>query len=202
MKNGVVFLLLLFVGCHRSVEPLVPEPPIGKAYIRVEYDGKTYNYVEGKKGIIASTNFSSFLNNTTIVGMGGALRDSINNIDWGIVFYFKTEEYQKNTGNFTKLFDAGKFDYLLLDKSYKPIGERGVVITTSSPLDTSTTYRRANTTLLQKDDRVRVLEVKKAYFYNLTYDRFIWVEGNFESWMSGNKKIKGVFRIKVQHDLK
>ncbi|WP_154173274.1 hypothetical protein [Larkinella terrae] len=193
--------MLLIAGCHRTIEPVEPVPPIGTAYLRVEYEGKKSTYVEGKNGIILSSSFGSFINNSNMVGMGGGIKDSINNIDWTILFYFKAADYQKNTGNFTKLFDSGDYNYLLLDKDYNPIGEKGVVISTSSPLDTSTTYRKANTTLLQKDDRPRLLEVKKAYFYNLTYDRFIWVEGKFESWMSDNKKIKGEFRIKVQHDL-
>ncbi len=205
MKTLLLFIALLLAGCHRisdpdPIEPDFEEPPIGTSFISVEYDGKRVDYVDGKKRIASQgTTFSSFSGNPNIAGLGETLKDSVTGTSWTILFYFKPDELQKNTGNFTKLFNAGTYSYLLQDKDYNPVGERGVAISTSTAVNSNSGI--GNTTLILRDDRTRLFEVKKAYFYSLTHDRLIWVEGSFESWMAGDKKVKGKFRVKVQHNL-
>jgi hypothetical protein len=201
MRYLIAFLVLVLVGCHRTVDPTFEEPPIGTSFITVEYDGKQFNYVDGKNGVKSlGRSFGAFSNDSTVAGLGEALEDTIGGTTWTILMYFTPEELRKNTGNFTKLFDAGSYDYLLLDKNFSVLGNRGAVISTVSSID-SIGYGVGNTTLIEKDDRPRLFQIEKAYFYNLTYDELIWVEGTFDGWMSNDQRIKGKFRIKVQHFL-
>lgn len=170
----------------------------------VEYNGKKSIFVDGKNAFLSGLS-SGDINRPDIQGLGGSLTDTTDGTSWGILFYDKVENFKKNTGNITKLFDAGEHDYLLLGRKYEIIGNRGVVVSTDTPIKEVPGTSDGNTTQIQKDDRPRKFQVEKAYFYNTTSDntsdRFIWVEGTFDTWMNNNKKAEGEFRIQVQVDL-
>ena len=207
MRNVVVFLALLTIGCRESINSIKPaeaefvEPVEGVSFISAEYEGKRFDYVEGKNGVrslgISFSNFSSY---TTIVGFGEALKDSSSGTTWRVSFYFTQDELKKNIANSTNLFYSGNYTYLFTDTNYNPMGARGTEIEISTPVDSS--YSLSNTTLIQKDERPRSFTVNKVYFNDLTNNqlpiRLIWLEGSFEGWMMDNKKVKGRFRIKTQ----
>jgi hypothetical protein len=82
-----MFLTLLLVGCHDSINPIEAnkpaetefvEPPEGVSFISVDYDGKRFDVVENQNGGkslgIAFTNLSSDTVaaklGTAVVGLG------------------------------------------------------------------------------------------------------------------------------------
>ncbi len=196
-----LLLCLAFIGlvsCRKqTVDPI---PPLGTSYLTAEVNGKKNTYVEGDNDIELSGRFNfSVLHPNP--GHGAGFRNLTDGSDWSIYFFFTPEEYQKNTGNFPKLFDAGKFDFIKLDKNYQYTNIRGVEIIKSQKNENGDQWR---STSYQQNERPQLFEVTKAYFYGQTYDRFIWVEGTFDCWVGNfyeTEHIKGKFRIKVQHDL-
>lgn len=187
-------------GCRKeeSVEPTIP--PLGKSFLSVEVNGKKQMYVEGEDNM---TLFSSFQFSTEHPnpGHGASFENADGTINWGFFFFFTPEEYKQNTGNYPLLFKSGKHDFVKLDKSYQYLKIRGVEIRKTEKTALGTPWK---STAYQQNEQPQEFEVTDAYFYNLTYDRFIWVEGKFDCWIGDfveAEHIKGTFRIKVQHDL-
>ncbi len=190
--------LLILAGCKKkSVDP-EPLVPMGKAFITIETDGKKQTYVEGNPGVESLNIFGTSTKHDN-VGHGGGIR--IDKVSWEFFFYFPREEYLSNTGNFAKLFKPGKLDYLTLDRSFNYTKINGVTINRGEQV-TANTGRYANSEY-QENSNPQNFEISDAYFYNSTYDRFIWVEGSFDcsiGFFDDLKKVKGKFRIKVQHN--
>ncbi|NIJ55229.1 hypothetical protein [Dyadobacter arcticus] len=193
--------LALLTACKhkRDVDP-VENVPIGKAFVTIESEEKKETYIEGNSGI-ESLNLANFSTENANPGHGGGI--SINGKDrWEFYFYYSEDEYYANTGNFTKLFHSGPFEFIKLNRDFKFLNIRGVeIIKRYTNADGSGGYK---STVYQEDLSPQKFEVTNAYFYNETYDRFIWVEGTFEcgiGYFDDIKPVKGRFRIKVQHNL-
>lgn len=193
-----LFSLVLLTGCRKKNVDPEPQIPFGKAFITIETDGKKQTYIEGEAGVEPLNIFGTSTQHAN-KGHGGGIK--INDVSWEFFFYFTKEEYEQNTGNFSKLFKPGKLPYLSLDRSFNYTNIYGVTINRGQQL-TDSTGTRANSEY-QENNKPQDFEITDAYFYNSTYDRFIWVEGTFDcsiGFFNDLKRIKGKFRVKVQHN--
>lgn len=204
MKYILILLLVLLFSCKKTPEmrPSFQEPPMGISYVYVEQDNQEILYQEGAEHIEIGGSFVSSTKHNNL-GNGMVFRNTATATHWRINFFFSEEEYKKNTGNFTKLFNEGNYPFIRLDKEYNYTVTKGVEIETCQQL--SEFFCQGGSTSYQQSEQPQKFTVTKAYFYNLTYDRFIWVEGEFDCWLNdagfnNAKRIKGKFRIKVQHD--
>ncbi|MPR37304.1 hypothetical protein [Salmonirosea aquatica] len=217
MKNLLIILALLLVGCNDStnqMEPMEPEftePPEGLSFISAEYDGERFDFIENQNGVkslgISFTNRSSDTVaaklGTAVIGLGETLGDSLTKTQWTIMLHFTRQEWLLNQGNSTKLLKSGPYDFLFQDKSYHLTSSRGAVIEIVKWADDGSGL--GNSTLTEQDSKTRSFTISKVYYDTLTNSQLlyplIWIEGSFDGWMSGDKKIKGKFRIKTQPNL-
>ena len=193
-----LFSLILLSGCRKKNIDPEPEIPLGKGFITIETDGKKETFVEGDPGVELLNIFGTSTQHEN-KGHGGGIR--IKDVSWEFFFFFTQEEYQLNTGNFSKLFKPGKLPYLSLDRSFNYTNIYGVTINRGQQL-TDSTGKYANSEY-QENSKPQDFQITDAYFYNSTYDRFIWVEGTFDSsigFFDDLKRVKGKFRVKVQHN--
>lgn len=217
MKNLLIILALLLVGCNDSTNQIEPieteftEPPEGVSFISAEYDGKRFDFIENQNGV--KSRGTSFTNRssdtiaaklgTAVVGLGEALVDSLTKTEWTIMLHFTRQEWLLNPGNSTKLLKSGSYDFLFQDKSYHLTSSRGAVIEIVKWADDGSGL--GNSTLTEQDGKTRSFTISRVYYDNLTNSQLlyplIWIEGSFEGWMWGDKKIKGKFRIKTQPNL-
>lgn len=220
MRNVLVFLAFLLVGCHDSINPIEAnkpvetefvEPPEGVSFISAEYDGKRFDFVENQNGVkslgITFTNRSSDTVaaklGTAVVGLGETLSDSLTKTQWTIMLCFTRQEWLLNPGNSSNLLKSGPYDFLFQDKSYHLTSSRGALIETVKWADGGSGL--SNSTLTEQDGKPRSFTISRVYYNNLTNPQslypLIWIEGSFDGWMWGDKKIKGKFRIKTQPNL-
>ena len=197
----IFFILALLTACKKKqeVDP-VEEVPIGKAFVSIESDEKKETYVEGSPGIESLNLFMSSTQQPN-PGHGGGI--SVKGKEaWEFFFYYSEDEYYANTGNFTKLFHPGPFDFIKLDRNFNFLNIKGVeIVKRHTDADGTQGW---GSTVYQENVLPQKFEITNAYFYNETYDRFIWVEGTFEcglGFFDNIKPVKGKFRIKVQHNL-
>ena len=194
-------IIALLTGCKKKQEIDPSEQiPIGKAFVSIESDGKKETYIEGNPGVESLNLFMSSTEQPN-PGHGGGI--SVKGKEaWEFFFFYTEEEYYANTGNFTKLFRPGPFDFIKLDRNFKYLNIKGVEIVKRQ--SDATGNSGWGSTVYQENILPQKFEVTNAYFYNETYDRFIWVEGTFEcgiGFFDAIKPVKGKFRIKVQHNL-
>ena len=111
-------IIALLTGCKKKQEIDPSEQiPIGKAFVSIESDGKKETYIEGNPGVESLNLFMSSTEQPN-PGHGGGI--SVKGKEaWEFFFFYTEEEYYANTGNFTKLFRPGPFDFIKLDRNFK-----------------------------------------------------------------------------------
>lgn len=220
MRNVLVFLAFLLVGCHDSITPIEANKPVetefiepseGVSFISVEYDGKRFDFVEKQNGVKSlGTTFTNRSSDTVaaklgtaVVGLGETLSDSLTKTQWTIMLCFTRQEWLLNPGNSTNLLQSGSYDFLFQDKSYHLTSSRGALIETVKWANDGSGL--SNSTLTEQDSKPRSFTISRVYYNNLTNPQLlyplIWIKGSFDGWMWGDKKIKGRFRIKTQPNL-
>ncbi len=193
--NLVLFFILIFLGACRN-EDVIPE---SKAFLKFEMDGKVHKLVEGDPDVNVGGVFSSSTENTYI-GHGASFREANGN-NWSIRFFFDQTEFENNIENSANLFKVGQYDFVKLDENYQPLSPRGVEIGYSYPIPDYDGYNFALYSRNSNNPAPQHFEVTKVYFDDISTDRFIWVEGNFDVFVGSKereKRIKGDFRVMVQ----